>query len=44
MLLMLKVAIFRVPASIYTYCDLNKCERGKPDDIARTLSSRRAPR
>ena len=32
------------PASIYTYCDLNKCESGKPDDIARTLSSRRAPR
>lgn len=44
MLLMLKVTIFRVQASIYTYCDLNKCESGKPDDIARTLSSRRAPR
>jgi hypothetical protein len=44
MLLMLKVTIFRVQASIYTYCDLNKCESGKPDDIARTLSSRRALR
>ena len=30
MLLMLKVTIFRVQASIYIYCDLNKCESGKP--------------
>src|SRR4029077_3708028 len=38
MLLMLKVAIFGVQASIYNYCDLNKCESCKPDDIARTLA------
>ena len=44
MLLMLKVTIFRVQASIYTYCDLNECESAKPDDIARTLAFRRTPR
>jgi hypothetical protein len=38
MLLMLKVTIFRVQASIYNYCDLNEFESGKPDDIARTLA------
>jgi hypothetical protein len=43
MLLMLKVTIFRVQASIYNYCDLNECESGTPD-IARTLAFRRTPR